>query len=236
MSAHPVGPAPVPSSVPVPAQVVEVDTPHGPGRLHLHPSDRPAPGPMLLLSHGAGNGVKSRDLAALAGALPASGVGVALLEQPWRVAGRRVATPPPTLDAGLRAGAELLRTLPGWDAVPLVVGGRSAGARSALRCAIGLDAVGVLALAFPLHPPGRPERSRLAELVDVGVATLLVQGERDTMGRPEELPDPLPAHVRLHVVPAGDHGLAVPRRADPGQGEVLAAVCAAVLAWLRSRG
>ena len=159
-----------------------VPTPYGEGRLVLHTARRPMA--TLLLSHGAGNGIEARDLAALAAALPRQGVTVALFEQPWRVAGRAIATAPPTLDVGLTAAVEQLR-----PRAPLVVGGRSAGARSAARCALRLGAAGCLALAFPLHPPGRPEKSRVDELTGSGVPTLVVQGERDTMGTPEEFPD-----------------------------------------------
>jgi predicted alpha/beta-hydrolase family hydrolase len=203
----------------------EVATPHGPGRLVV--AGARGATATLLLSHGAGVGIDTRDLEALAEALPGQGVSVARFEQPWRVAGRKVATPPPTLDAGLRAAAAAL----GGD-VPLVVGGRSAGARSAARCAAGLGAVGCLALAFPLHPPGKPEKSRLAELEASGVPTLVVQGERDTMGRPEEFPDPLPDHVDLAVVPGADHGFAVLRRGEVTEADAMALLVEATLEWL----
>jgi predicted alpha/beta-hydrolase family hydrolase len=180
----------------------------------------------LLLSHGAGNGVESRDLAALAAALPRQGVTVALFEQPWRVAGRKVASPPPTLDVGLAAAHRALRARG-----PLVVGGRSAGARSAARSARTLGASGCLALAFPLHPPGRPEKSRVAELTGAGVPTLVVQGERDSMGRPEEFPDDVD-QLDLVIVPAADHGLKVPASGPLDQAAALAVVVEAVLEWL----
>ena len=144
-------------------------------------------------------------------------------DQPWRVAGKKIATAPPTLDVGLRAAAAALAAQG-----PLVVGGRSAGARSAARCAAGLGAVGCLALSFPLHPPGRPEKSRLDELSRAGVPTLVVQGERDAMGRPEEFADL--AHVRLEVVPWADHGLKVPKAADLTLEEVHARIVAVVVA------
>ncbi|WP_205471041.1 alpha/beta family hydrolase [Nocardioides sp. SYSU D00038] len=198
-----------------------VDTPHGPGRLVTARARRPVA--TLLLSHGAGNGIDTRDLEALASGLPRHGISVVRFEQPWRVAGRPVASPPAHLDAGLVAAARSLRST-----VPLVVGGRSAGARSACRTAAGLGAAGVLALAFPLHPPGRPEKSRLAELTAVEVPTLVVQGERDTFGRPEELPP----DVDLCVVPGGDHGLKVPVRGPVNQEEALEIVVEAALEWL----
>jgi predicted alpha/beta-hydrolase family hydrolase len=184
----------------------------------------------VLLSHGAGNGIDTRDLEALARVLPQHGFTVVRLEQPWRVAGRKVATAPPTLDVALVVAAESLVSR-GLVTGPLVVGGRSAGARSACRCARGLGAVGVLALAFPLHPPGKPEKSRVEELRGAGVPTLVVQGERDTMGRPEEFPEDLEG-VDLAVVPGADHGLKVPARGAVSQDEALEIVVESVLEWL----
>lgn len=212
-------------------EVVPIETPLGEALLHVDRADLPS-GPVLLLSHGAGNGVDTVDLEALAQALPSQGLPVVRLEQPWRVAGRRLATPPPTLDVGLRAAAAALAALDLGGPGGLVVGGRSAGARSALRCAAGLGSLGALALAFPLHPPGRPASSRLPELLEAAVPALVVQGERDPFGRPEELPDPLPHHVSLHVVPAADHSLRTARTGPVSQDEALAALVAAVLAWL----
>jgi predicted alpha/beta-hydrolase family hydrolase len=204
--------------------VRSVQTPHGEGRLHVRRAHRPVA--TLLLSHGAGGGVDARDLLALAGALPGQGISVLLLEQPWRVAGRRIATPPATLDDGLRAAAASVRSK-----APLVVGGRSAGARSAARCALSLGAVGCLALSFPLHPPGRPEKSRADELAGAGVPVLVVQGERDPMGRPDEFPADLP-DLDLAVVPAADHGLKVPARGPVSQDEAMGIVVESTLEWL----
>lgn len=206
------------------ATIRSVDTPYGEGRLHTRRSTSPIA--TLLLSHGAGGGVESRDLWALADALPAQGVSVVLFEQPWRVAGRKVATAPPTLDAALAAAARSLRVR-----TPLVVGGRSAGARSAARSAAGLGAAGCLALSFPLHPPGRPEKSRLEELRGAGVPTLVVQGEHDAMGRPEEFPDDL-ERVDFVVVPGADHGLRVPRSAGLTEAEAMGIVVESTLEWL----
>ncbi|MFW6775631.1 alpha/beta family hydrolase [Nocardioides sp. CPCC 205120] len=221
-------------------EVTSVATPHGEARLHRDAAARPVA--RLVLGHGAGGGVESPDLVALAAALPSQGVTVVRLEQPWRVAGRKIATPPPTLDAGLRAAVDALA--PADRAVPLVVGGRSAGARSAARCAGDLGAAGAVLLSFPLHPPGRPERSRageLAGLLATGTPTLVVQGERDTMGTADELvaaladPAVAPAGAAgadLAVVPHADHGLKVPKRAPLGQDEALALVVEAVLEWV----
>ncbi len=198
-----------------------IATPHGEGRLV---TDRArATVATLLLSHGAGGGIGARDLEALARHLPRHGVTVVRFEQPWRRAGRKVATPPPTLDAGLLAAANALR-----GRTPLVVGGRSAGARSAARCADSLGAAGCLALSFPLHPPGRPEKSRLPELAGVRVPTLVIQGEKDAMGLPEEFPP----STDLCVVPGGDHGLKVPARGPVSQEEAMDIVVEATLEWV----
>ena len=160
-----------------------IETPHGEARLVTYRAQSPRV--TVLLSHGAGGGIDAADLEALASELPRHGVSVVLLEQPWKVAGRKVATAPPTLDDGLLAAANIIRVR-----TPLVVGGRSAGARSAARSAQNLGAVGCLALSFPLHPPGRPESSRVDELRGAQVPTLVIQGEQDSMGRPEEFPPP----------------------------------------------
>ena len=197
-----------------------VATPNGPGRLITHQASHPVAS--LLLSHGAGNGVETADLQALAQRLPRQGVSVVLFEQPWKVAGRKVATPPATLDEGLIAAASAMRMR-----VPLVVGGRSAGARSAARCARGLGASGCLAVSFPLHPPGRPERSRVDELLGARLPTLVVQGERDAMGRPEEFPP----GTDLAVVPGADHGMKVAKTAGVTQEEALGILVEAVLEW-----
>lgn len=198
-----------------------VDTPYGEGRLVTSRSRRPVA--TLLLSHGAGGGIEARDLEALARHLPRNGVTVVRFEQPWRRAGRKVATAPPTLDVGLTAAASRLRTR-----TPLIVGGRSAGARSAARTAKSLGAVGCLALSFPLHPPGRPEKSRLVELRGAGVRTLVVQGENDSMGRPEAFP----ADVEMTVVPGADHGLKVAARGPVSQDEALDIVVESALEWI----
>lgn len=138
--------------------------------------------------------------------LAAGGHAVALVEQPYRVAGRRApVTAAARLDEAFRAAVAMARA--GVGEVPLVVGGRSAGARVACRTATALGAAGAVALAFPLHPPGRPDRSRVEELRGAGVPLLVVQGERDPFGRPAEFPEPLPAGTTLVPV-AGDHTLA----------------------------
>jgi uncharacterized protein len=198
-----------------------IPTPHGEARLVTERARHPIA--TLLLSHGAGAGIDTVDLEALAHHLPRNGVTVVRLEQPWRVAGRRVATSPATLDDGLIAAANQLRTR-----TPLVIGGRSAGARSAARCARQLGASGCLALAFPLHPPGHPEKSRRHELDSVGTPTLVIQGERDVMGSPDALPE----HVDLCVVPAADHSFKVPARGAVSQSEVVEIIVESALEWI----
>lgn len=174
-------------------RVREIDTPVGTARAHLHrpPRGHPAPRGSLVLGHGAGAGVESADLQALT-ALADQGWTVVLLEQPWRVAGRRVAAPPATLDRGTAACLDAL--LRGRWALPrpLVLGGRSAGARVACRLSPGYAVAAVLLLGFPLAPPRRPERSRAGELqtpLRLGIPTLVVQGARDPFGGPQDVGD-----------------------------------------------
>ena len=201
----------------------EVDTPLGPARVHrAGPAGDPRGS--LVLGHGAGGGVDSADLLAVSAAGAAAGWQVLLVEQPWKVAGRRIAPAPARLDEGWTAVLEALRAdgLPG----PLVLGGRSAGARVACRTAAAQGAAGVLALAFPLHPPGRPEKSRAAELLAVDVPLLVVQGGTDACGGPAEVRQALGTHPGRVVAVPGDHAL----KKDP------AAVATAAVDWLRSVG
>lgn len=164
-------------------EVVDIDIRHGRARVHL---DRPRAGPagLLLLGHGAGGGVDTPDLRAVREAAVAVGAAVARVEQPYRVAGRRAPPPARHLDAAWCAVAAAMRAGP-WGELPLVVGGRSSGARVACRTTGDVGAAGVVALAFPLHPPGRPERSRASELAAVEVPALVVNGDRDPFGVPE---------------------------------------------------
>jgi predicted alpha/beta-hydrolase family hydrolase len=181
--------------------------------VHLHPVDDPRGA--LVLGHGAGGGVEARDIVAVTAAARAERFSVALVEQPYRVAGRRSPAPAKQLDAAwlsvigqLRAG-EL-------GGLPLVAAGRSAGARVACRTAAEVGADAVLCLAFPVHPPGRPEKSRLEELDAVEVPVLVVQGESDPFGMPP------PAPGRDVVTVRGNHSLS---------GDV-EAVSGAVARWL----
>jgi uncharacterized protein len=197
-------------------RTLPVDTPHGQANVHLHPA--PKPRAALVLGHGAGGGVASRDLVAVTDVALSEGFTVALVEQPYRVAGRRSPAPARQLDAAWVAVVEYLRAgeLRG---LALVVGGRSLGARVACRTVEVTGAVAVLCLAFPLLPPRRKSapQSRLPELDAVTVPMLVVQGERDPFGMP-------PPGPRREVVQVpGDHSL----RTD------VPAVAAAAEDWLR---
>jgi predicted alpha/beta-hydrolase family hydrolase len=195
--------------------MLQIETPHGPAHAHLHRTERPRAA--LVLGHGAGGGIGAGDIVAAKDAALGEGLSVALVEQPYRVAGRRSPAPARQLEAAWTAVVEHLRAneLAG---LPLVLGGRSLGARVACRTSKDLGAAAVLCLAFPLEPPRRskPVQSRLPELDAVSVPTLVVQGERDPFGMPPEGPRRTVARV------AGDHSL----RTD------VEAVGAAVRAWL----
>jgi uncharacterized protein len=198
-------------------QIIDVETPHGLARAHVHAVGE-ARG-ALVLGHGAAGGVGARDLVAVTEAALADGYSVALVEQPYRVAGRRSQAPANQLDAAWTTVVDRLRTTDLRE-LPLVVGGRSAGARVACRTASETEAVGVVCLAFPLQPPprrsGEASPSRLPELDAVPVPVLVVQGERDRFGIP-----PATA-LRTVVQVQGDHSL----RTD------LDSVAGAVRAWL----
>ncbi|MEU5973305.1 alpha/beta family hydrolase [Streptomyces sp. NPDC047315] len=208
----------------------DVATPAGTARITWHHAE--APRLVLAVGHGAGGGIAARDLQALARALPADGITVALVEQPWRVAGKKVAPAPKTLDEGWRGLWPALAAA----GTPVVAGGRSAGARVACRTAAELGARAVLALSFPLHPPGRPEKSRADELLATGVPTLVVQGAHDPFGTPDEFPAfpaaPAGGHV-LVAVPDADHSFKVPKRSGRTEAETVTAITDAVREWLR---
>jgi hypothetical protein len=197
--------------------VIGIDTPHGRAEAHLYPAD--SPDAVLALGHGAGGGVTARDLETVRDVALSEGLSVALVEQPYRVAGRRSPAPAHQLDTAWTAVLDYLRAdeLAG---LPLIAGGRSLGARVACRTADATGASAVLCLAFPLQPPRRgasTAQNRLHELDDVTVPTLVVQGTRDPFGVPP------PAANRTVVQVAGNHSL----RTD------LPAVADAARMWLR---
>jgi len=197
--------------------MLELETPRGPARVHVQPArDAWA---ALVLGHGAGGGIGAPDLVAAADAARGASVAVALVEQPYRVAGRRSPAAAAQLDEAWISVLEQLRA-DDLGGLPFIVGGRSSGARVACRTVAATGAAGVVCLAFPLQPPGRASApSRLPELDAVSVPTLVVQGERDPFGIP-----PASASRSVVLVP-GDHSL----RAAP-------AVKEAVRAWLDALG
>lgn len=198
---------------------IEIETPHGPARAHIEEA-APAAG-TLVMGHGAGGGVEAVDIRAAAEVAREAGLTVALVEQPYRVAGRRSPAPAKQLDAAWEAVIADLRGR-GLVDEPLIAGGRSLGARVACRTAAAVNADAVLCLAFPVHPPGKaddPSKSRQDELNAVDVPVLVVQGNSDPFGMPAEGPG------RRVVKLAGNHGL----KADlPGLSE-------AVRGWLAER-
>ena len=191
-----------------------IETPRGPAGIRITDPAGP-PRCRLVLGHGAGGDVDAPDLSAVHDAAVAAGARVALVTQPYRMAGRRAPAPAAHLDEVWTAVVTALT-----DDLPLILGGRSSGARVACRTAAPLGAAGVLALAFPLHPPGRPERSRAAEL-PAGIPTLVVNGDRDPFGAPEP-----GGSVEVALRPGAVHDL---RRDLPGTAEI-------VVAWLRGHG
>jgi len=195
--------------------MLELETPHGPARANVQPVDEPVAA--LVLGHGAGGGIESPDLVGAAKAARAAGLSVALVEQPYRVAGRRSPAPAGQLDTAWAAVVSQLCDGP-LAGLPILTGGRSAGARVACRTAAETASVAVVCLAFPLHPPGRPEKSRLAELQGVELPTLVVQGEKDPFGIPPAGPS------RTVTLIPGTHSL-----------RSAAAVEAAVSAWLANQ-
>lgn len=199
--------------------MLEIDTAHGPARAHLHAADEPKGA--LILGHGANGGVSAPDLVAVTEVALEEQVSVALVEQPYVVAGRRSPAPARQLDAAWTTVVERLRESE-LSGLPLVVGGRSAGARVACRTAAQTDALAVLCLAFPLHAPGRSggpaSKTRQPELDEVEIPVLVVQGERDPFGMPPA------SSTRSVVTVPGNHSL----KKDLG------AVAAAVREWLKS--
>ncbi|GIE83838.1 alpha/beta hydrolase family protein [Actinoplanes regularis] len=192
-----------------------VETPRGPAQVRLTEPAGPARS-QLFLGHGAGGGVDAPDLVAVHDAAVAAGVRVLLVTQPYRVAGRRAPAPAGQLD---EAWTAIVRAM-AVPETPLILGGRSSGARVASRTAADLGAAGVLALAYPLHPPGKPEKSRAGEL-PTEIPTLVLNGDRDPFGVPEPA-----GRVEVSVRPGAVHDL---RKDLPGTVEL-------AIAWLCRNG
>jgi hypothetical protein len=201
------------------ARTLDVDTPSGPAQVSLTRRGREG---LFVIGHGAGGGIDAVDLVAVSTALADAGWTVARVVQPYRVKGHRAPERPPRLDAAWIAVIDALRKERGSRAAgagggKLVVSGRSSGARVAVRTADAVSADGVVALAFPLHPPGKPEKSRAEELEGLQAPLLVVQGARDAFGTAKELP-------------AGTHVIEVP--GDHSLKQDTAAVVSAVLGWI----
>lgn len=201
-----------------------LQTPYGPGRLVQRRAA--SPWATLFLTHGAGAGIDTHDVTRTGISLPQYGVNTALLELPWVAEGRRIAPSKAILDESFVAMADQLR-----PRTPLFVGGRSAGARIACRQARGLGAVGVVAIAFPLHSRANRAASRVDELTGARLPVFVVQGERDDMGAPDEFPPQIP----LVSVPYADHSMVVGKRAPVTQDATSRLVAAAILRWIASR-
>ena len=197
--------------------VITVPTPQGPGRFFVDLSERASS--ILVLGHGAGGGVGAADLELLARSLPVLGTTVVRFEQPWRTAGRAAGAPPPRLDEAWLAALSWLVEQE-WAEHPLVVGGRSAGARVACRTAPETNPAAIVCLAFPLHLPGRPEKSRAAELLAPTAPRLVLQGTKDSFGTPEEIRAGIGARPGITVVelPGADHGYRIARRRAKEEG------------------
>jgi predicted alpha/beta-hydrolase family hydrolase len=193
----------------------EIETPRGPAGIRIVEPDGP-PVSMLFLGHGAGGGVDAPDLVAVREAATAAGVRVVLVTQPYRMAGRRAPAPAIRLDEAWTAVIGQIAV----PKLPLIFGGRSSGARVACRTATTLGAAGVLALAFPLHPPGKPDKTRAGEL-PADLPTLVLNGDRDPFG----VPRPTGA-VEVIVRPGATHDL----RKDVRTTATLA------VGWLREHG
>jgi uncharacterized protein len=199
------------------ATVVPVETPQGPGRLFLDLAEQPST--ILVLGHGAGGGVRAADLELLAATLPELGTSVVRFEQPWRTAGRKVGPPPPRLDEAWTAALEWLAGEQ-WGRHPLVVGGRSAGARVACRTASETNPAAIVCLAFPLHLPGRANNSRLAELLAPTMPRLVLQGSNDSFGTADELSAAIGKNSDITVMelPGADHAFRIARRRAKEEG------------------
>lgn len=210
------------------------------GRLHV--ADAASPRAVLLLGHGASGKIDGTDLLALVAALPSEGITVVRHEQAWKVAGGPMRARPDQLDPGWQVAVRHVAER--WPYVPLLVGGHSAGARCACRGSANPDLpvqAAVLALSFPLHPPGRPERSRVEELAGVPVPVTVVQGERDPFGGTDELVAALPPgwfddpQRRLVRMDGAGHDL-VPLKRVMSRDEAMARIVAAALALVEGLG
>ncbi len=212
-----------------------VETRYGSAAVHLVVPQRPSA--LVVLGHGAGGDTSAPSVMGVADALTAAGVAVARVDQPYRVAGRRMPAPAPHLDAALLEVVDWLRLVPGLPQLPLVLGGKSSGARVACRVSRAAGAVGVIALGFPLHPPGKPGRSRAAELSLAGCPMLVCQGTRDVFGTPADVAEVAEGgrELTVHAVDGGDHSFGARRADGRTTADCLAEVADVVVQWVRAQ-
>lgn len=202
---------------------LSVQTPSGPAEVELEVPKAPkAPSALVVIGHGAGGGIEAPDIKAAASACVGAGFAVARVVQPYRVAGRRSPAAAPQLDAAWLSVIAALQRKRALRDLPLIAAGRSSGARVACRTATATRSAGVFCLAFPLHPPGRPDKTRLPELDMVDVPVLIVQGDRDPFGIPPQTPT-----RTVLIVPGADHSL---RKDTAGTGQAVAAFVGLVTA------
>jgi uncharacterized protein len=218
----------------MPTVIAPVATPQGPGRLLIDAADDPVA--TLVLGHGAGGGPNATDLELLARRMPEQGTTVVRFEQPWRTAGRRVAAPPAKLDEAWLAAVDWLGE-ESWVKGPLFVGGRSAGARVACRTADVVGPAGIICLAFPLHLPGQPEKSRIAELLQPQAPRLVLQGSSDAFGRPAEIQAAIKeaGGIRLVELPGADHSFRVAMSSSFTPADLRAALLSEVTRFVDAR-
>jgi uncharacterized protein len=218
----------------MPTVIAPVATPQGPGRLLIDAADDPVA--TLVIGHGAGGGPNATDLELLARRMPEQGTTVVRFEQPWRTAGRRVAAPPAKLDEAWLAAVDWLGE-ESWVKGPLFVGGRSAGARVACRTADVVGPAGIICLAFPLHLPGQPQKSRIPELLQPQAPRLVLQGTSDAFGRAAEIQAAIKdaGGIRVVELPGADHSFRVARSSSFTPADLRAALLNEVSRFVDAR-
>jgi len=195
---------------------------------------------LLVLAHGAGAGQRHPFMVRVARGLAERGIDVVTFDFPYMQHKRKVPDKAPVLEAAFREAIAEARALV-TDRHALFIGGKSMGGRIATHLAAGWTDLtigalrGVIALGYPLHPPGKPDQLRIAHLPSIRVPMLIVQGERDAFGTPQELEpiiEPLPSRVTLHRVAGGDHSLAVPKSSGMRQDQVYDNVLDTIASWM----
>ena len=188
---------------------------------------------VLVLAHGAGAGQKHPFMVATAKGLAARHILVVTFDFPYMRHRRQVPDKAPVLEAAFQ---DVIAATRAWSgATDVFIGGKSMGGRMATHLgAHGIDGLlGIVALGYPLHPPGRPDKPRTEHLPSIRVPVLIVQGERDTFGTPDELKPVIAtmkqSKVTMHVVAGGDHSLTVRGRKKD---ETFESVLDTVATWM----